>query len=38
MFIVKVLEHGQVTIPKKFRLALGLEKGDLAEAELRICD
>lgn len=35
MPIVKVLDHGQVTIPKRFRLALGLEKGDLAEAELK---
>ena len=35
MSVVKVLEHGQVTIPKKFREALGLEKGDYAEAELK---
>ena len=35
MPIVRVLEHGQVTIPKKFRELLGLEKGDLAEAELK---
>jgi AbrB family looped-hinge helix DNA binding protein len=34
MPIVRILEHGQVTIPKKFREALELEKGDLAEAEL----
>lgn len=34
MPIVRILEHGQVTIPKKFREALDLEKGDLAEAEL----
>jgi AbrB family looped-hinge helix DNA binding protein len=34
MPIMRILEHGQVTIPKKFREALGLEKGDLAEAEL----
>ncbi len=34
MPIVKVLEHGQVTIPKKFREALGLGKGDLVETEL----
>ena len=34
MPIVRILENGQVTIPKKFREVLGLEKGDLAEAEL----
>jgi len=34
MPIVKLMEHGQVTIPKKFREVLGLSKGDLAEAEL----
>ena len=34
MPIVRVLQHGQVTIPKKIREALGLKKGDLAEAEL----
>ena len=34
MPIVRILEHGQVTIPKKFRDMLGLKKGDLAEAEL----
>jgi len=34
MPIVRILQHGQVTIPKKFREALGLKKGDLAEAEL----
>ena len=34
MPIIRVLEHGPVTIPKKFRDILGLEKGDLAEAEL----
>ena len=34
MPIVKILQHGQITIPKKFRETLGLKKGDLAEAEL----
>lgn len=34
MPVVRILQHGQVTIPKKFREVLGLEKGDLAEAEL----
>ena len=34
MPIVKILQHGQITIPKKFREILGLKKGDLAEAKL----
>ena len=34
MPVVKILQHGQVTLPKKFRERLGLKKGDLAEAEL----
>lgn len=34
MPIVRLMENGQVTIPKKFREVLGLRKGDLAEAEL----
>ena len=34
MPVVKILQHGQVTIPKRFREVLGLKKGDLAEAEL----
>jgi AbrB family looped-hinge helix DNA binding protein len=34
MPLVRFLEHGQVTIPKQFRDALGLKKGDVAEAEL----
>ena len=34
MPIVRVLEHGQVTLPKQFRDVLGIQKGDLAEAEL----
>ena len=34
MPLVRVLEHGHVTIPKPFRDALGLKKGDVAEAEL----
>lgn len=34
MPIVKMLQHGQITIPKRFREILGLRKGDLAEAEL----
>ena len=35
MSVVKIMQHGQVTIPKEIRNALGLKKGDLAEAELR---
>jgi len=34
MPIVKIMQHGQITIPKKFRETLGLKKGDLAEAGL----
>ena len=34
MQTVRFLEHGQVTIPKKFRDALGVKKGDLAEASM----
>lgn len=34
MPIVKVMQHGQITIPKKIRETLSLEKGDLAEISL----
>jgi len=34
MPIVKIMQHGQITIPKKFREALGLKERDVAEAEL----
>jgi AbrB family looped-hinge helix DNA binding protein len=34
MPVVKIMQHGQITIPKKFREVLGLKKGDLAEAEI----
>jgi AbrB family looped-hinge helix DNA binding protein len=34
MPVVRFLEHGQVTIPKRFRDTLGIKQGDLAEAEL----
>lgn len=34
MPVVRILDHGQVTIPKPLREALGLKKGDLAEMEL----
>ena len=33
MPIMKIMENGQVTIPKKIREELGLKKGDLVEAE-----
>ena len=28
------MQHGQITIPKKIREALGIKEGDIAEAEL----
>jgi AbrB family looped-hinge helix DNA binding protein len=34
MPLVKVLRHGQVTLPKEFREILGINEGDLMEAEL----
>jgi len=34
MPVVKIMQHGQITIPKKFREILNLREGDLAEAEL----
>jgi AbrB family looped-hinge helix DNA binding protein len=34
MAVVKIMAHGQITIPKKIRDTLGIEKGDLAEAEI----
>jgi AbrB family looped-hinge helix DNA binding protein len=34
MALVKVLRHGQVTLPKEFREKLGINEGDLMEAEL----
>jgi AbrB family looped-hinge helix DNA binding protein len=34
MSIVKIMQHGQITIPKKIREALGIKEGDMAEAEL----
>ena len=34
MPIVRIMQHGQITIPKKFRKLLSLEKGDLVEAEV----
>jgi AbrB family looped-hinge helix DNA binding protein len=34
MPLVKVLRHGQVTLPKEFRKILGISEGDLMEVEL----
>jgi AbrB family looped-hinge helix DNA binding protein len=34
MPLVKILRHGQVTLPKEFRDILGINEGDLLEAEL----
>jgi len=34
MPVRRVLEHGQITIPKPIRQILGLKKGDMAEVEL----
>jgi len=31
---VKVMQHGQITIPKKIQDVLGIEEGDLAEVNL----
>ena len=31
MAIAKILEHGQITIPKPIRESLGLKKGDVVE-------
>lgn len=33
MPVMKIMENGQITIPKKIRDELGLKKGDLVEAE-----
>lgn len=34
MPLVKVIRHGQITLPKDLRLALGIEEGDLLEVKL----
>jgi AbrB family looped-hinge helix DNA binding protein len=34
MSVIKILNHGQITIPKQIRDVLGLKRGYLAEAEL----
>jgi AbrB family looped-hinge helix DNA binding protein len=34
MPLVKVIRHGQITLPKEVRVALGIEEGDLLEVNL----
>lgn len=34
MPLVKVIRHGQVTIPKELRDVLGIKEGDVLEAEI----
>ena len=34
MAIAKILEHGQITIPKPIRESLGLKKGDVVDARI----
>jgi AbrB family looped-hinge helix DNA binding protein len=34
MPLVKVIRHGQITLPKEVRVALGIEEGDLLEVKL----
>lgn len=34
MAIAKILEHGQITIPKPIRENLGLKKGDVVDARI----
>ena len=35
MPVVRVITHGQITLPKEFREALGVKEGDILEAELK---
>ena len=35
MPVVRVIRHGQITLPKEFREALGVKEGDLLEAEMK---
>ena len=35
MPVVRVIRHGQITLPKEFRDALGVKEGDLLEAEMK---
>ncbi|MFZ5453512.1 MAG: AbrB/MazE/SpoVT family DNA-binding domain-containing protein [Thermodesulfobacteriota bacterium] len=34
MAVVKILRHGQITLPKEIRKILGVEEGDLLELSL----
>jgi AbrB family looped-hinge helix DNA binding protein len=34
MLVVKILRHGQITLPKEIRKILGVEEGDLLELGL----
>ena len=35
MLVIKVLRHGQITLPKELREALGVKEGDILEAEMK---
>ena len=35
MPVVRVIRHGQITLPKEFREALGVKEGDILEAEMK---
>ena len=35
MQVVRVIRHGQITLPKEFREALGVKEGDILEAEMK---
>ena len=35
MPIIKVLRHGQITLPKELREVLGVKEGDILEAEMK---
>lgn len=34
MAVVKILDHGQITIPKHIRESLGLKKGDIVDTRI----
>ena len=34
MPVIKVIRNGQITLPKEFREALGIEEGQILEAEI----
>mgnify|MGYP001606766640 FL=1 len=35
MLVIKVLRHGQITLPKELREVLGVKEGDILEAEMK---